>query len=120
MVISISTELPIARGLGSSASLVISLTGGLLHFLNTHYALNLSHEAIEDKINALGFHLESLFHGNPSGIDHITSLKGNCVVFQKSQEIDLLPGEFLALFDLYLIDSGIPKNTKKAVNQVAE
>jgi mevalonate kinase len=115
MEISIETDIPIARGLGSSASLVICLTGGLLYSFNEKYSLNFSKGEIEETINSLGYQLEELFHGNPSGIDHMTSLKGNCVLFQKNKAMTLLPADFLDLFDLYLIDSGVPKNTKKAV-----
>ncbi|TFF88687.1 MAG: mevalonate kinase [Promethearchaeota archaeon] len=64
-------------GLGSSASTSISL----LSALNEFYSLNLKKKRLVE----LGFEMERITHGNPSGIDHTTCLFGNVISFQKGK-----------------------------------
>lgn len=58
----LESSLPISSGLGSSASLAISL----IREVNNYFKLDLS----KQEINELAFRCEKIFHGNPSGIDN--------------------------------------------------
>lgn len=107
--ITLNSEIWPGSGLGSSASIAVSLIGAL----STYYNVNLNRETI----NQLSYEMEKEVHGTPSGIDNMTSTFGNLFLFQKG-EIELIknPKELYLL----IIYSGIPHNTGSAVSKVRE
>lgn len=92
--LSISSQIPIGAGLGSSAAISASYIAALLSFLKINWDLNL--------INELTYEAEKVFHGNPSGADNST------VVFGPSFSI---PPKLAKNF--ILINTGQPKETTK-------
>ncbi len=105
--IKIDSSIPIGCGLGSSASLSISLIRGI----NELNLLKLD----KSKINDIALECEKLFHGSPSGIDN--------TVINYEKPIFFLNGkhEFIRLgkqIKILIVNSGISANTKDAVNQV--
>ena len=78
----IESELPMGCGMGSSGALIVNL----LHQMNHHYELQLTEEDWYSHCQ----HLESLQHGQSSGIDLFVSLQGGCHFFQggKSERRD--------------------------------
>jgi mevalonate kinase len=104
----IQTDLPIGRGMGSSAALTIAL-------LRAADGIT-GHRSSFDALHARGFPIEALFHGNPSGLDHAVSALGSAVVYRKGQPpkpIEMPPHQIVVL------DTGHAGDTKKLVAGVA-
>lgn len=107
-LVHIETDLPVGRGMGSSAALSIAL-------LRLRAAL----EGTEPDfawLHAEGFALERVFHGDPSGIDHAVSASERALVYRKGEEprrVSMAPVEVVVL------DSGTAGNTAELVAGVA-
>lgn len=102
--VNIETNIPIASGLGSSASLCVAIIRAFSKYFNFNFD--------EKKINELAFECEKIFHGNPSGIDNTTIVYEKPIFFKKGKF------EFINLKKpLYLViaNSGIKSNTKETV-----
>jgi mevalonate kinase len=104
------SQIPLGRGLGSSAALAVSVVAALLEW----YTGKSQDQAI---INTIAYNVEKHFHHNPSGIDNSVSCYGGLVYYRKEFE-------FLKQFSslnfklakeledrLFLIDSGKPTET---------
>lgn len=106
----IDSEIPIGRGLGSSAALS---TGAVAAFIK----LYTGEEFDNEKINNLAYEIEKYFHKNPSGVDNTASCYGGLVYYRKEFEflknISSLNFKIPKKIEdgLYLIDSGKPKET---------
>ncbi|MEM4397122.1 MAG: mevalonate kinase [Candidatus Woesearchaeota archaeon] len=103
----IESNIPIASGLGSSASLSVAM----IRAINNYYKLNLENE----KINEIAFECEKIFHGNPSGIDNTTIVYEKPIFFKKGKF------DFIKLkkpLHLIIVNSGIKANTKDVVLDV--
>lgn len=106
--IQIHSKIPLGRGLGSSASVIISL----LHSLYIQH----QHPIIEEEILNLAQKVESFQHGHSSGLDTTTIFKGGLIRFQHKQPIEQL---VMQNFHGWLIDTGKPDSTTgQAVSQV--
>lgn len=70
-------EIPSGAGLGSSAALGVAA----LRALEAAAGVTLSDEARFELV----FHWERVFHGNPSGFDHATSLCEGFTIYQRGQ-----------------------------------
>jgi len=116
--ISISSHIPIASGLGSSAALSVALTFALLTFLGI--------KANKTTIFDIAYTGESFFHGNPSGGDVATVIEGGFLWYRKDFEflkifspLPFKPHKNIGQF--ILINSGKPKeSTKDMVEKVAQ
>jgi len=60
--LSISSQIPVASGLGSSASISVATIRAISQYLGLKLP--------EERVNSLAFELEKVNHGNPSGIDN--------------------------------------------------
>lgn len=101
-------EIPMERGLGSSA--VVSL--GTTQALNQYFDLNLSDDEIMDITN----HAEMINHGKASGLDAATVHSDYLVFFNKADGPKALPEKLGAT--LLIMDTGELGNTKEAVTSV--
>lgn len=107
--LTISSQLPIGAGLGSSAAVSASYIGALLSFLRVTWDLNL--------INKLAYVAEKVFHGNPSGGDNSTVVFGGLIWFRKEdpnlkiiQPLNFtIPSKLAKNF--ILVNTGKPKET---------
>ena len=108
--VSIDTNLPPSRGLGSSAAVAVAFTRAAFDFLDKP----LSDEELIEHVNWA----EMIAHGKPSGIDAQTIVSNQPTWFQKgvftSLESLRIPGYMVVL------DTGIKGNTKEAVRDVHE
>lgn len=102
----VRSEIPIGAGLGSSAAFSVCLVGCFYLVKNA----NLD----RDKINQLAYQVECLFHGTPSGIDNTISTFGQSLLYSRTSQKHL---DF-RLSNLAIIDTGIPKSTKRMVDLV--
>ena len=106
--LTISSSIPIAAGLGSSAALAIAITQGLSQFLGINFS--------KDQINDLAFQSEKIQHGSPSGIDNSVISFGKPIYFLKGSP--LVQIEITSPLNIILGDSGKRTLTKDVVTEV--
>lgn len=97
--IKIKSNIPISRGLGSSAALPVAMSRLV--------------GADENKIAKIA---EIKAHGNPSGIDSSVICSEKSLIFEKGKENIYINTKLEGY--ITIIDSGIQSSTKKAVEQV--
>lgn len=98
--IKIASKIPRGKGLGSSASVIISL----LHSLYSQHQIPI----IEEELLGLAQQIESFQHGHASGLDTTTLFKGGLIRFQQGKAIKPLA---MQNFHGWLIDTGYPEST---------
>lgn len=103
-----SGEIPMERGLGSSAVVAYGTTRAM----NQYFNLNLSDEEIMNITN----HAEMINHGKASGIDSATVKADKVVFFNKDDGPKELSNKLGAT--LLIMDTGQLGNTKEAVELV--
>lgn len=108
--ISIQSDIPIGRGLGSSGALSVAATASLMEFFTgVQYP--------PEEINNCAYQIEKIFHKNASGVDPTTSCFGGLIFYRKEFEFlktisslhTKIPKEIAE--NLFLIDSGRPSET---------
>ena len=106
----ISSSIPIAAGLGSSAALAVAITKSMSQFLGIHLS--------NDEINALAYKSEEVQHGSPSGIDNSVITLGQPILFRKSKPISQI--KIKSPIQIILADSGRRTLTKEVVSFVKQ
>lgn len=108
--IRLTSTIPIAAGMGSSAAVSIALTRAVSNFIG--------HPFSDETVNAIAFKVEQRLHGTPSGVDNTVITYARPVFFVRNQ-----PLEFLKVsqpFDLVVADSGTTAATGPMVAGVRE
>src|SRR3989339_43074 len=102
----IDSEIPIGRGLGSSAALSVTSVAAFLEFYT-------GQKFEKNIINELAYEIEKYFHSNPSGVDNSASCFGGLILFQKNVGLKNLGYNIPKNIEdsLFLIDSGKPTET---------
>ncbi len=111
----IESDLEMNLGLGSSASIIISLTLALVKLLKLNYS--------EKEIKNIAHNIENLQHGHSSGVDVLTSLKGGILKIYNTQVTKLKVEEnfFEKFFIIKLAKKENTSNTVKyVINHFAE
>jgi len=112
----ISSTIPVASGLGSSAAVSVAAIRAVAAFLGR----TLSNQAVSD----LAFQVEKIHHGTPSGIDNTVIAFGMPVYYTRDpQAIEPAAIEILRLarsFTLVIADSGISSPTASTVGEVRQ
>lgn len=104
--ISVSSDIPMGAGLGSSAALAAAVASAITKFLGKELEMQTIHE-----ISVL---IEQKKHGNPSGGDAAIVSSGNLIWFRKESEVlkvvQRVPFGILdpIASNFYLVDTGIP------------
>ena len=106
--ITISSTIPIASGLGSSAALASALVRGFSQYLG----FNLSSQ----QVNEIAFEVEKIQHGTPSGVDNSVVTYNQPVYYIKEKAIEFL--KFGQPVTIVVADTGIPTHTGEVVSQV--
>jgi len=108
LTITVSSAIPIARGLGSGAAVSTAIVRALGH----HFGHLLGPQTVSDLV----YETEKIHHGTPSGIDNTVIAFERPVYFVKDRKIELLSvkGPFL----LAIADTGIASPTKVVVGDV--
>lgn len=110
LLIHLKSEIPIGRGLGSSAAIAIAIVRGLFSFYKKPLAQN--------KLMELVHGAEVYAHGNPSGIDMAAASSDFPIMFEK--EIGASPLLVQTPLHLAVADSGEGSDTLSAVKGVRE
>lgn len=104
------SDIPMGMGLGSSASIIVSL----IKVLDAQHNTELSH----DSLLALAKEIESYQHGKSSGLDPATILNGGAIHYNVNQTIQLPE---LNQLKVWLIETGTPQSsTGEAVMHVQQ
>lgn len=106
----ITSELPIAAGLGSSAAIAISLLRAMSAFLG--------HPLKPQELNTLAFQSEQAVHGRPSGIDNTVITYEKPIYYQRGEVIEFI--QPISEFTFVVADSGIRKSTRESTGQLAK
>ena len=108
--IEIESDIPAGSGLGSSAAVSVSTAAALIRFLGN--------DAERPKIGEIAMEGEKQVHGNPSGVDIESSLKGGLLLFSKASGTKPIPVE--KIMKLIVIFSGKKRRTVDLIARVSE
>jgi len=106
--IRISSTIPMAAGMGSSAAVSIALSRAVSTFLG--------HPLEVDVINDIAYQVETRLHGTPSGVDNTVISYARPVYFVRKQPIEFL--KVHQQFELLVADCGIAAATGPMVSGV--
>lgn len=114
-ILTITSEIPVGSGLGSSAASAVAIAGAVTLFLGQPFD--------KKTINEIAFLIEKYNHVNPSGGDTSASCYGGLIWYRKeTEQVKLIQPIELQLSknilkNFYLIDTGKPKETTKEMVQ---
>jgi mevalonate kinase len=108
LTITVSSTIPIARGMGSGAAVSTAIVRALLE----HFDKWLDSRAISDLV----FETEKIHHGTPSGIDNTVIAFEKPIYFVKGGRMEIFWVQHPFL--LVIADTGVPSPTKVAVGDV--
>ncbi|MGA9350225.1 MAG: mevalonate kinase [Anaerolineae bacterium] len=108
LTITVSSTIPIARGLGSGAA----VSTAIVRALSKHFESLVPPQMISNLV----YETEKIHHGTPSGIDNTVIAFEKPVYFAKGQKIEIFSVK--SPFLLAIADTGIASPTKIAVGQV--
>jgi mevalonate kinase len=108
--VEITSDLPIGRGMGSSAALAVALVRAQARLEGAALSV--------DAVYERAFAVERVFHGNPSGLDQAVSCRGGLLRFRRGPppQFEALP---LPTWTLVVLDSGVAGDTSAMVAGVA-
>jgi len=107
--LSIHSDIPIARGMGSSAALCVATIRALAGLLDRRLG--------EDELSGLAFQAEKTFHDSPSGIDNSVVAREKPIFFVKRKGArPISPGR--SQFRFLIADTGIASSTAEVVADV--
>jgi len=111
----IESEIPLGRGLGSSAALSVASVASFLEFYT-------GKQFDKKIINDIAFEIEKHFHSNPSGVDNSASCFGGLILYQKKVSLKKLNDKISKNIEknLLLIDSGKPEETTGEIVESVE
>ncbi len=105
--IEINSEIPVAAGLGSSASVSVATAAAVLKLFSET-------ESSKIEIFEVAHEAEKVAHGNPSGVDTATAVFGGTIFFRKGKAEGIEAPEM----QIIVGNTGIPRNTKTQVENV--
>ena len=106
--ITVSSTVPVASGMGSSAAVSAAIARAL--------AGHLGHTLHNDILATLVFEVEKLYHGTPSGVDNTVIAHARPVFFVKNRLVETFTVK--SPLRLLIADTGIPSSTKVVVEDV--
>jgi mevalonate kinase len=109
--VTIESDVPLGRGMGSSAALAVALAKA--------HAEAISGDTSHAGVMKAAMPIERHFHGNPSGIDVAVALHGHAMRFLRGPPMAWNPLPFSS-WHLVVLDSQQRGNTKDQVARIAE
>jgi mevalonate kinase len=114
--LSVNLELPPGCGLGASAAIAVAAARAVLDLVDPSTAPE-SPERVERVLRA-AHAWESVFHGNPSGVDAAAAASGGCIAFTRGETPR--PVRLGVPLELVVAVAGPPASTKVMVEGVAK
>jgi len=109
--VEVETDLPVRRGMGSSAALAVAVVRA---------RADLAGETIApDEVVHRAMPIERSFHGSPSGVDVAVSAHGGCLWFKRGDPAVHRSLSYAAL-PIVVLDSGEDRETARMVRRVAD
>ncbi len=108
LLVRVTSTIPVAAGLGSSAAVTVALVRAL--------ARALGHALPPEVVNAMAYEVEKIHHGTPSGIDNTVVTYARPVYFRKGHPPR--PLQVQGRFVLVVGDTGVPASTRETVGRV--
>jgi len=108
MLVTITSTIPIARGMGSGAAVATAVVRAI--------ARHFGHDPQPDEISPLVYEVEKLHHGTPSGIDNTVVAYAQPVFFVRGRGITRL--SVGAPLNLVIGDTGVVSSTREVVGDV--
>jgi len=113
MTITVTSDIPIASGLGSGASITAAIVRALASYLGKGYL------ATDEWVSRLTFEVEKVYHGTPSGIDNTVVAYERPVYFVRQQPLNHIEAfEIARPLPLLIADTGVSSRTKAVVSDV--
>ncbi len=110
LTITVSSTVPIARGLGSGAAVSTAITRAV--------ARHFSRELTAAEVSRLVYEVERLHHGTPSGIDNTVIAYERPVYFVRGQSLETFT--VARPMSLVIADTGLESPTREVVGAVRE
>lgn len=108
LTLQINSDIPIASGMGSGASITCSIVKELAKY----FKVTITKEELYNQV----FEIEKIYHGTPSGVDPKVIVYEKPIYYIKNSTMDFL--DFNSNFTLAIIDSEIRSSTKEVVSYV--
>uniref|UniRef100_J3KZQ8 mevalonate kinase n=1 Tax=Oryza brachyantha TaxID=4533 RepID=J3KZQ8_ORYBR len=124
--VTMSSDLPMGSGLGSSAAFCVSMSGALLVAAGAVAGAVGDGKGTEwelvgkddlELVNRWAFQGEKIIHGKPSGIDNSVSTFGSMIKFKKGELTSLKSSNPIKML---ITDTRVGRNTKALVAGVSE
>ncbi|MEZ4592441.1 MAG: mevalonate kinase [Chloroflexota bacterium] len=113
VTIRVSSQIPIASGMGSGAAIAAAIIRALAQHLNQP---NLQ---TNEMVSALTYEVEKIHHGTPSGIDNTVVAYEQPIWFVRQSPQNLIePFKVAAPLRFVVADTGVRSSTKVAVGDV--
>ncbi|MFN2135506.1 MAG: mevalonate kinase [Candidatus Promineifilaceae bacterium] len=113
MTITVTSDIPIASGLGSGAAISAAIIRALAQYLGLEGRLSPAW------VSDLTFEVEKIHHGTPSGIDNTVVAYERPVYFRREQPLNLIETFVVGrALNLLVGDTGVRSSTKVAVGDV--
>jgi len=106
----IKSSIPIASGLGSGTAVSVACIRAISMFLGKPFPL--------EKISAISYEVEKVYHGTPSGIDNTVITYEKPIFFKRGHPFELI--HVASPLSFIVADSGIKSETSKVVNAVRQ
>ncbi len=110
--IRIESDIPVGAGMGSSAAVAV--------VFSACYALLGGVKPSVELVLRAAYEAEKVVHGNPSGIDNTVSALGGFIVYRRGEKPRRLENIELRDTRLLIIDTGVPRSTKTAVERFSK
>ncbi|HRK02584.1 MAG TPA: mevalonate kinase [Oligoflexia bacterium] len=107
------TNFPVSRGFGSSAAFAVALARAFDEYRTEVAKVRADWMEIERAVSAI----ETLFHGNPSGVDAATILAGRPIRYENRAVVREVQNKAL---DFVAIDSGLRENSAPLIARITE
>ncbi len=115
LVITVTSTIPIASGLGSGAAIAAAVIRALARHLRR------ADLAENERVSALAYEVEKIHHGTPSGIDNTVVSYEMPVYFERRQPRNLIvPFSAARPLHLLIADTGVRSSTRLVVGHVRE
>lgn len=108
LLLEITSTIPVAAGLGSSAAVTVAVLRALSRALGGSPTLEI--------LNAWAYEVEKLHHGTPSGVDNTTVTYARPVYFRRGHPPQ--PLQVGGTLHLLIANTGIPASTREMVARV--